>query len=27
MENNFSGEQNNPKTFEDNIIGYIYENY
>lgn len=27
MENNFSGEQNNPKTFEDNVISYIYENY
>jgi len=27
MENNFTGEQNNPKTFENNIIEYIYENY
>jgi len=27
IENNFSGEQNNPKTFEDNIVSYIYENY
>jgi len=27
MENNFSGKQNNPKKFEDNIIKYIYENY
>lgn len=25
--NNFSGEQNNPKEFENNIIEYIYENY
>ena len=27
MENNFTGEQNNPKTFENNIIEFIYENY
>ncbi len=27
MENNFSGEQNDPKKYEDRIIEYIYENY
>ncbi len=27
MENNFLGEQNNPKHFEDTIIEYIYENF
>ena len=27
MENNFSGEQNDPKKYEDTIIEYIYENY
>ena len=27
MENNFLGEQSNPKSFEDDIIKYIYENY
>ena len=27
MENNFSGEQNDPKKYEDSIIEYIYEHY
>jgi len=27
IENNFSGEQNDPKKYEDSIIEYIYENY
>jgi len=27
MENNFSGEHNDPKKYEDSIIEYIYENY
>jgi len=27
LENNFFGEQNDPKKFEDTIIKYIYENY